>query len=92
MTGQVHDIVQEAANNGVGEVRLVDVDDVLDDIVAKGILNQDESVLGNSMNKLRLVVTLSVVDAALQHTAAVTVSTNVNAGLANSIEDELSVC
>lgn len=88
---QLTDAVLEHADNRLSEGRLVEVDDVLDHIVPKGILNQNRGVFGDLRDEPDLLVARGMVNAALEDTAAVTVSTDVNAVGTDSIEDELRV-
>lgn len=81
----------EGADNGLGKGRLVEVDDVLNDIVAEGILNENPGVLRDSLNKPKLLITSGVIDAALQNTASMSVGSNLYAVVANGIKDELSI-
>lgn len=85
------DAALERGDNGLGEGGLVEVNDVLDDVVAKGILHEDARVLGDALDQPELLIAGGVVDATLQHTAAVSVSSNFDAFLANCIKDELRV-
>jgi hypothetical protein len=75
----------------LNESRLLEVEDVLDDVVAERILNKVKGVVANLTNELALLQARSMVDAALEDTAAVPVSTDGNAVLAHGVEDELSV-
>lgn len=69
----------------------MEVNDVLDDVVAKGVLHEDASVLGDALDQPELLIAGGVIDAALQHTAAVSVSANLDTLFADCIKDELRV-
>jgi hypothetical protein len=79
----------EAFTHGGGESGIVEIENVLDDVVAKGILNQVEAMGRDLTNKVDLLKTRRMIDAALKYTAAMAMGTNSDAVLAHSIEDEL---
>jgi hypothetical protein len=81
----------EHGHNGLGEGRLIEINDVLDDVIAEGILNENPGMFGNTRDEPVLLVAGSMINAALQDTATVTVGTNFNAVVANGIKDELSI-
>lgn len=85
------DAALKRGDDGLSEGGLVEVNDVLDDVVAKGVLHEDASVLGDALDQPELLIAGGVIDAALQHTAAVSVSANLDTLLANCIKDELRV-
>jgi len=63
--------------------------DVLDDVVAEGILNKLEGMGSDSLNELYLLKSGGVVNAPLENAAPVTVSSNRDAVLSNGVENEL---
>ena len=79
----------EGVAERISEARLLEVNDVLQDVVAKGILNKMESTISNLADKLGFLVTGSVVYATLQYATAMTMGPNRYAVGANSIKDEL---
>ena len=81
----------EHCNQGLGEDRLIQIEDILNDVVAERILNQDKCIVGNLSNEPSLLFTRSMINATLENTAAVTMGTNINAVKSNSIKDELSI-
>lgn len=88
---ELADATLEGGNNRFSKGRLVQVDDVLDNVVAKGVLDKNASVLCDPLDEPKLLVTSSVVDAALQNTASVSVCSNLNTVVANCIKDELGI-
>lgn len=91
MTGQLADTVLEGLNDRLSEDRLVQVNDVLDDIIAEGILNKDSRMLSDALDEPKLLVTRCMVDTTLKNTAAMSVGTNLNTIVAHSIKDELGI-
>lgn len=73
----------------VSEARLLEVDNVLKDVVAEGILNKMEGAVGDLTDELGFLVTGGVIYATLQHATAMTMGSNGHAVGANSIKDEL---
>jgi hypothetical protein len=73
------------------EGRLIEVNDVLDHIVAKGILNKGNRILGDPLDQPNLLLARGMVNAALEDTAAVAVCSDINAMGSDSVEDELSI-
>jgi hypothetical protein len=68
---------------------VVEIQDVLNDVVAEGILHKMKAVGSDLANEVDLLEAGSVVNAALQDTTAVAVRTNGDAVFAYRIEDEL---
>lgn len=91
LAGEDIDVAEEATAKRLREGRLTEVQDVLNNVVAKGILNKSKSIGSNVLHKLTLLVSGSMIDAALQDTAAVAMSADGDAVLSDSIEDELRV-
>jgi hypothetical protein len=89
--GELGDLALEAETHRGGEVGIVEVKDVLHHVVTERILDQVEAVCGDLANKVDLLEAGSVVNAALENTASVAVSSDCDAMLAYSIEDELSL-
>jgi len=83
--------VLEHHDQRLGEDRLVEIEDVLDNVVSERILNQNISIVRDLSNEPSLLITRSVVNATLQDTATMTVGSDINAVGANSIKDELSI-
>ena len=89
LLGESDDLAFEAATEGSGEVRLVEVKDVLNNIVAEWVLNKIERALSDTGDELSSLSTLGMIDATLQDTATMAMSTNNDAVLGDSIVDEL---
>lgn len=85
------DMSEERLTERLTKLRLANVHDVLNHIVAKRILNQGVTVLRDGANNLCSLSARSVVDTALQNTASMTVSTNNDNIGTNSINNELNV-
>lgn len=91
LLGKLSNMTLEAQAHGSSEARIVEVEDVLHNIVAEGVLHQMKAVSSDLADQLDLLETGSVIDAALEDTAAMAVSADNDAVLANSIEDELGI-
>lgn len=81
----------EGVAERVSEARLLEVDNVLKDVVAKGILNEMEGAFSDLADELGFLVTGGVVYATLQHATAMTMGSNRHAVGTNGIKDELSL-
>jgi len=88
---QWRDVTDESLAERLTKLRLSDIHDVLDDIVAKGILNQGVTMLRDGTNNLCALSTRSVVDTTLKNTAAMTVSTDNDNVVTDGVDDELNV-
>lgn len=71
------------------EVGVVQIKNVLDNVVTKRILHKMEAVGGDLADEINLLEPRSVVDATLEDTTAVTVSSDNDTVLAYGVEDEL---
>lgn len=91
LPGQGRDLAVESTAKGLGEARLGQVENVLDDIVAEWVLHESICIADDVIDHLTLLQTISVIDATLEHTAAVTMSAHSDAVSADSLEDEGSV-
>jgi len=91
LLGELGNSVLEHHDQRLGEDRLVEIEDVLDNVVSERILNQNISIVRDLSNEPSLLITRSVVNATLQDTATMTVGSDINAVGANSIKDELSI-
>lgn len=91
MTRKLADAPLEHANNGLREHGLIEVDDVLNNIVAEGILDENARLFSDALDEPKFLVTRSMIYAPLKNTASVTVSTDTDSVAANRIKDELSV-
>ena len=60
----------------IGEARLLKINDVLKDVVAKGVLNKMEGAISDLTDELGFLMTGGMVYAALQHATAMTMGTN----------------
>jgi len=63
--------------------------DVLDNVVSEGILNKLERMGSDPLDELYLLKARSVVNAPLEDTATVAMSSNRDAVFSNGVEDEL---
>lgn len=79
----------ELGNEGLGEARLVQVDDVLNHVVAKGVLDQAVRIVGDALDEPGLLLAVGMINAPLEDAATVTVSAHVDAVLPDSVEDEV---
>lgn len=79
----------EGVAERVGEARFLKVNDILKNIIAKGILNKVEGAVSNLADELGFLVTGGMVYAALQHATAMTMGPNRHAVGADSVKDEL---
>ena len=73
----------------VGEAFLLKVDDVLKDIIAERILHELEGAIGDLVNEPSLLNAGCMVDASLQDTTTMAMSSNHNTVGANCVEDKL---
>ena len=89
LLGQSNDATAEVLAERRGEAAFVEIEDVLDNIVAEGILDEVEGTPSDASNELGSLGTLGVVDAALQDTTTVSMSANNDTLGCNSIIDEL---
>ena len=69
----------------------IEIKDVLNDVIAEGILHEMETVGSDLANKLNFLEPRSMINAPLENAASVTVSTDSDAVRTNRIEDELSI-
>ena len=81
----------ECVAEWVSEAGLLEVDDVLEYVVAKGILNKMEGAVSDLADEFGFLVTGGVVYATLQHATAMTMGPNRHAVCPNGIKDELSL-
>ena len=79
----------EGVAERISEARLLEIDNVLKDVVAKGVLHKMEGAVGDLADELGFLVTCGVVYATLQHATAVAMSSNRHAVGANGIKNEL---
>jgi hypothetical protein len=89
VAGELADTALEHADDGLGEGGLVEVDDVLDDVVAEGILDEDAGLLRDALDEPELLVTGRMINAALEDTAAMAMRAHVDAVATNGVKDEL---
>jgi len=78
-------------NKDTPRMILTKLTDVLNDVIAEGILNEVESVVGDVANEPTLLVTRGMINAALENAATMAVSADGNAVGADGIEDELCI-
>jgi hypothetical protein len=75
----------------VDEICLSKIQDVLNNIISKRILDKGESIAGNLSNETRTLLSGGMVNAALKDTASMAMSSDDNTVGTNSIVDELGV-
>lgn len=81
----------ELGNQRLGEDGLVQIEDVLNNIVAEWILDQGIGIVRDLSDEPSLLVSRSMVNAALEHAATMTMSANINTVVSNGIKDELGI-
>jgi hypothetical protein len=91
LLGQLCNVSSEVEAERGGEAHLVEIEDVLHNVVAEGVLDQIEAVGRDLADELDLLVAGGVVNAALENTTAVAVCADGDAVVTNSVEDELSI-
>jgi hypothetical protein len=89
--GKLANLALEALAHGCREGGVVEVQDVLDNIVAKGVLNQVEAVRRDLANEVDFLEARGMVDATLQDAAAMAVRADSDAMFTYSIKYELRV-
>ncbi len=88
MPGEGDHAARELADKRLCEALLVEVDDVLDHIVAERVLHKGDGMGSDTLNEPDLLSAIGVVDAALEDAAAVAMSAHLDAVLADSVKDE----
>lgn len=91
MLGKLDDAPSKTRAQWAGEVWNAEIENVLYNIVAEWVLDKRVGVLNDMADQLGLLSAGSVVDAALQDTASVTVSTNHKTIVTHGVEDELGI-
>jgi hypothetical protein len=86
---ELHNLAPEAFTHGRGESSVIQVEDVLDNVVAEWILDKVEAVCSDFANEVNLLIARRMIDATLKNTAAVAVGSDDDTVLAYSVEDEL---
>ncbi len=88
---QLANAVAELGNQRLREGRLVEVDYILNNVVAEGVLDQRNSMVGNSLYEPHLLIARGMVNATLQNTAAMAVGADLDASTTDGVEDELGI-
>lgn len=91
LLGEFGNLARKANAQRIGEARIIQVENVLHDVVAEGILDKVEAVRGDLANQLDLLEAIGMVNAALKDAAAMAVGANCDAVLTNGVEDELGI-
>jgi hypothetical protein len=73
----------------IGESRLSEVDNVLQDVIPKRILYKGEGIGRNLADQLSFLMTRSMINTPLQNAAAMTMGSNHNTIISNTVKDEL---
>jgi hypothetical protein len=84
-------IAQESLNQKARDCQFVELKNVLDDIVAKGILNQNDRVGCNLIDQLQLLGRRCSVNTSLNNTAAMAMCCDFNTSHCYGVVDELVV-
>ena len=91
VAGELADAALEHSHNRLSEGRLIKINDVLDNIIAKGVLDKDAGLLRDALDEPELLVTRCMVNAALENAAAMTMGTHIDTVATDSIKDKLRV-
>jgi hypothetical protein len=91
LLGKLDDLALETLAHGRGESRVVQIENVLDNVVAKGVLDQVEAMCGDLAYEVDLLEARRMVNAALENATAVTMGADDDAVLTYSIKDELGL-
>jgi len=91
LLAELRDATEERATKWLGEWFLAQVEDVLQDVVAEWILHKREGATSDGCDKLCPLISRSMIDAALNDAATMTMSANHNTVHCDSIEDELRI-
>lgn len=86
---QVADLATEFEDNGLREVGLSKVKNVLNHVIAESVLDKVKRVFGDFCDQLDLLFPRSVVDTSLKDTTSMAMSSDWNAMFSNGIENEL---
>jgi hypothetical protein len=86
---EVADAACESSHHWPRELGLVQIDDILNNVVAKGILDEAPGIFCDATNEPDLLVAVCMIDTPLQDTASMAVCADFNTALANGIKDEL---
>lgn len=90
VSGELTDSAAELLNQRLRKGSVVQINYILNHIVAKRILHKACGVLGDFGNQPHLLIPRGVVDAALENAATMTMSADIDASVTNCSEDELS--
>lgn len=71
--------------------RIRQLTNILHDIISECILHELQGVGRNLLDQLNLLIARGMIDASLENTTSVTVSSNGNTMLSNRVKDELSI-
>lgn len=91
LLGELSYLALESVAKGIGEAWFVKIQDVLNDVISKRVLHKIEAVVRDLADQLNFLEPGSVVNAALEDAATVTMSAHSNAVLTNGIKDELGI-
>ena len=86
---QREDALKEARDQGPGELAHVEVKDVLNHIIAKGVLHERQRIHSHLRRKLGLLCWRGVINAALEHAAAMPMRGHLNAVPRDRVINEL---
>lgn len=85
------DVADELTDQRLAESDIVQVEDVLNDIVAEGVLDQGQRVEGDLGDELHPLRVGSVVDTSLENATSVSVRSDLDAVSGDGVVDELVV-
>lgn len=91
LLGQRRDVTGKGLAQRSGETRIGKIQDVLNNIVSKGVLDKSVRVRGDPSDQLSLLGTRGMINAALQNTASMAVGADNDTMSTNSLVDELGL-
>jgi len=91
LLGQLRNTTSEHSNQRLGKDGLIEIEDVLNNVVSKRILDQNIGIVGDLANQPSFLITGGMIDTALKNAAAVAVGSHINTVSSNSIKDKLGV-
>lgn len=91
LLGQTGNAPLELVTDFRDELRITEVENVLNNVIAVGVLNEEECMLNDLCNEAIPLGARSMIDAALNNTATVTVSADAHAVGADGLVDEVSI-
>lgn len=81
----------EGSHDGLSKGRIVEINDILNNVVAKGVLNQNSGMFGDALNQPELLIARGMINASLKDATAMAVSSDFDAVASDGIENELGI-